>query len=269
MLDEFNGKRGTALKRDSGDKWLVMIEGGEQKEFQIRHLEVIPRWDGTSDQLPLADHVSLDIDQDTIETTESRNKGMIAAWGLWLCSNYYLLWKFKLLCKLTFGIWTDELYRTMRIQMRTDYFDVAHYKSSMQPFMRLPTKQEDTMIATGESHSIVWQLCPYVLGVTGVVVSKLGEALNASPIYVTPEVEEKMRTSWGYRFLLWLASLLEYIFTLLIIWQPEGTIGKVWLCLWALCALFAAIVEAGKAFEREQIKRKVYHVFETCTARRL
>ena len=84
-------------------------------------------------------------------------------------------WKMKLLLKLTVGWWDDELLNTQQIKFRSDRFDL----NDDDPF----EKHEAMMIGVGQSHSLVWLFFPYLS-----IISKLGEALNSSHVFVFDDV---------------------------------------------------------------------------------
>lgn len=95
-----------------------------------------------------------------------------------LCTyGYCLWWKIKGLFKITFGIWDDELMRGMQIVEKAAIFDedleddISHH--------------DDMIRLKGQAHSLIWQFAPLL-----VVLAKLSEAINESPLYIKPKEQK-------------------------------------------------------------------------------
>jgi len=90
---------------------------------------------------------------------------------------YCIGWKLKCLMKLTFGYWDDELLRGMQIVQKAKIYDedpndeIEHH--------------DDMIRLKGKSHSLIWQFIPIL-----VILSKLSESINESPMFIVPEKEE-------------------------------------------------------------------------------
>ena len=90
---------------------------------------------------------------------------------------YCIGWKLKCLMKLTFGYWDDELLRGMQIREKSRIFDenIGDYIEHHDDMIRLK----------GMSHSLIWQFSSYL-----VILAKLSEAINESPLFIVPNEEE-------------------------------------------------------------------------------
>jgi len=90
---------------------------------------------------------------------------------------YCIGWKLKCLMKLTFGYWDDELLRGMQIKDKAEIYDedpnddIEHH--------------DDMIRLKGQAHSLIWQFIPIL-----VILSKLSEAINESPLFIKPEQQE-------------------------------------------------------------------------------
>ena len=101
---------------------------------------------------------------------------MPQAWLAYLQKNkksYFrvIVWKLKILVKMTFGYWDTMVLETQEIKHRSERFDL----NTLDPF----EKHESAISSVGVSNSLVWLFLPMFS-----VVSKMGEACNSSPVFV-------------------------------------------------------------------------------------
>lgn len=105
----------------------------------------------------------------------------LAGGDMWLGLDKYtnvMLWKLKLLVKMTLGWWDSELLEAMEVKDQCERFDINEDDDD--------TQHEQMLNALGEAHSLFWQFIPGC-----VAIAKAGEAFNASPIFVFDPTTER------------------------------------------------------------------------------
>ena len=107
-----------------------------------------------------------------------------------------MLWKAKVLLKLTFGLWDDQLLKTLNVEVRAEKLDVNPFDDD--------EKIESLLQDVGDSHSISWQL----LGLTIFLVA--GEMFNKSLIFTPRSVRSKINTPFWLRLAQWLCNVFMY-----------------------------------------------------------
>jgi hypothetical protein len=90
---------------------------------------------------------------------------------------YSLGWKLQLLIKMTVGFWNESLIENMQIKSRSVKLNLNKIDGEI--------RHEDMLYSVGLWHSLIWQIIPYC-----VFVSKLGESLNESPLFVFDKIGE-------------------------------------------------------------------------------
>ena len=93
-------------------------------------------------------------------------------------SKYFhtLAWKFIQLVKMTVGFWDHSLIENMQIKPRAKKLNLD--EDSGDP------KHEEMIANVGLLHALIWQLLPKC-----VFIGKLGEALNAAPVFVYDDTD--------------------------------------------------------------------------------
>jgi len=146
---------------------------------------------------------------------------------------YCIGWKLKCLFKLTFGLWDDDLLRGMQIAYKAELYDEDPEDD---------TDHHDDMIRLkGKSHALIWQFSTTLL-----IISKLSEAINESPLFIKPDREEvsvppicdsppfpdhygfiRIGMSWLYRLILgriarFVFSMVSLVVAVVILLNPDG-----------------------------------------------
>ena len=81
------------------------------------------------------------------------------------------------LCKITLGIWDHETIMAAKIVNQRQRFMRQHLKDAQPPLF-----YQELMASAGRHISILWMFVPF-----GAILTKLGEAANMSPVFVTEE----------------------------------------------------------------------------------
>ena len=91
---------------------------------------------------------------------------------------HVMLWKLKLLVKLTFGVWEES---------QIEQFQIRYRSMEMSLSAEVLEEHEAMIKAVGQQQSTVWLFIPVV----GAFFSKLGDAFNQIPLFIYDRTSER------------------------------------------------------------------------------
>ena len=111
-----------------------------------------------------------------------------------------LVWKIKILLKITFGYWDQETIQSFNIQYKYEIFKTS-FQNEIEDIHDIEKKNKRSSIKAknncdydyleivslkGQSHSLIWQFSH-----TCVIISKFAEAINESPLFIDPPLNSQ------------------------------------------------------------------------------